>query len=275
MDVLSRLDLVFCVDLTSSMTAFISQARAHVRRILESLAALPDLDLSVALVGYRDHGFPEVLELHPFTRDVSALAAALERAQVVSHPSNTDSAEAVFTALDAALHLPWRQGAFRVVVLVGDAPPHACGANVGAFPDRFREHDPSGWDLDGITNQLEAEGIFLHALAMVPSVHPHHDAVLERAFRRLSISTGGTYQEARGANAAMSVVEALVKRTSVELAFDRQVFAALQARSLDERASPLLRASLAQQLRGTEASVSGALMRLRQRGLLPTGVSSG
>ena len=41
------------------------------------------------------------------------LVDVLSRAQVTSHPANTDSAEAVFTALDAALHLPWRQGAFR------------------------------------------------------------------------------------------------------------------------------------------------------------------
>jgi hypothetical protein len=272
MDMLSRLDLVFCVDLTSSMTSFIAQARAHVRRILEALSAVPQLDLCVALVGYRDHGFQNLLELQPFTRDVSALAEALERAQVGSHPSNTDASEAVFAALDAALRLPWREGAFRVAVLVGDAPPHACGADGGVYPDRFRDKDPSGWDLDGITNQLEAEGVFLHALAMVPSVHPQYDAVLERAFRRLSISTGGTYQAARNANGAMAVVEALVRRTSVELAFDRRVHTTLQALPVAERASPELRPALAKQLDSTELTVSGALMRLRQRRLLPVGV---
>lgn len=164
-DLLSRLDLVFCVDLTSSMTSFIAQARAHVRRILEALSAVPNLDLCVARVGYRDHGFHNLLELHPFTRDIASLAQALEQAQVVSHPSNTDASEAVFAALDAALRLPWREGAFRVAVLVGDAPPHACGADGGVYPDRFRDRDPSGWDLDGLTNQLESDGIFLHALA--------------------------------------------------------------------------------------------------------------
>jgi hypothetical protein len=269
---LSRLDLVFCVDLTSSMTAFISQARAHVRRILEALAALPDLDLCVALAGYRDHGFDKVLELHPFTRDIAAFAAAIDRAQVAGDPANTDASEAVFTALDAALKLPWREGAFRVAVLVGDAPPHACGADGGVYPDRFREKDPSGWDLDGITNQLEAEGIFLHALAMVPSVHPHYDVTLERAFRRLSISTGGTYQAARSADGAMSVVEALARRATVELAFDRRVHTALTALKLEERGSPGLRAALAKQLDSTEVHVSGSFMRLRQRRLLPEGV---
>jgi hypothetical protein len=272
LSLLSRLDLVFCVDLTSSMTSFISQARAHVRRILAELAALPDLDLSVALAGYRDHGFAQVLELHPFTKDTAALAAALDGAQVVSHPSNTDAAEAVFTALDAALQLPWRQGAFRVAVLVGDAPPHACGADDGVYPDRFRDKDPSGWDLDGITNQLEAEGIFLHALAMVPSVHPQHDATVERAFRRLSISTGGTYQTARSANGAISVVEALARRATVELALDRRVHGVLTALTFEERGSPAMRAALAKQLGTPEVDVSGSLMRLRQRRLLPEGV---
>jgi len=271
-DILSRLDLVFCVDLTSSMTYFIAQARAHVRRILDALAAVPDLDLSVALAGYRDHGFPELLEVHPFTRDVSALAAALDAALVYSHASNTDAAEAVFAGLDAALHLPWREGAFKVVVLVGDAPPHACGTRSGTYPDRFDTEDPSGWDLDGLANRLEADGIFLHALAMVPSVHPHYDGALERAFRRLSISTGGTYQSARGPDAALGVVEALVQRTSVEFAFDRQVHSALEALTVEERGSPTLRESLAKQLVSTEVTVSGALMRLRQRRLLPVGV---
>ncbi|MCY1018486.1 vWA domain-containing protein [Pyxidicoccus sp. MSG2] len=272
MDKLSRLDLVFCVDLTSSMTSFIAQARAHVRRILDALKAIPDLDLCVALSGYRDHGFPAVLEVHPFTRDVSALAKALDAAQVFSHASNVDAAEAVFAGLDAAAKLPWREGAFMVVVLVGDAPPHACGGDGGHAPDRFREKDPSGWDLDGLTNHLEAQGIFLHALAMVPSVHPHYDAALERAFRRLSISTGGTYQSARGPDAALAIVETLVQRTSVEFAFDRRVHGAIEALALDARGSSALRESLAKQLGSTEVIVSSALMRLRQRGLLPVGV---
>jgi hypothetical protein len=269
MDALSRLDLVFCVDITSSMTPFIDAARAQMLRILEELRGALGEGLRVAVVAYRDHGSEPLLETSPFGTSAEDTTAFLKSLLVRSAPSNTDSAEAVFTGLAACVALPWREGAYRTLVLVGDAPPHACGANAPPFPDRFPTGDPSGFDLDGMANRLEEEGIFLHALAMVPSLNRHHDAVLERAFERLAVSTGGSYRTPRTAEAAMEIVEVVSKRFLQELDLDRRLFAALGGGASGALAPEGARVTpLAKELACAEGDVNAGLMRLRQRRLL-------
>ena len=259
-DLLSRIDLVFCVDLTSSMTPFIEAARGHMFRILEGVRATPDVDLRVAIVGYRDHGSLAVTEVHPFTGKTSGTKRVLDGLQVKSPPENSDAAEAVFSGLVACFDLAWREGSYRIVVLVGDAPPHACGADAHPYPDRFKHGDPTGLSLDDVANRLEELGIFLHALGMVPSLTAHHDAVLERAFKRLAIGTGGAYHAARNADAAMSIVETIGARSLKHLEIDRMLHEAVKT----ERDVELL----AKKLDVSPDAVNAGLMRLRQRGLV-------
>lgn len=263
-DVLAQIDIAFCVDLTNSMTPFIEAARAQASRILDELRAAPDVDLRVAFVGYRDVGkLPkglEVVHVNGFTSETGTTKLALERAVIGSPADNTDAAEAVFSGLVACLNLPWRAGSYRIVVLVGDAPPHGCGATSSPYPDRF-EVDPTGLSLDDVANRLEAEGVFLYALGMVPSVTPNHDAVVERAFTRLAIGSGGAYHAARNGTAAMKIVELVSERCLAHLDFDRKLFALTRSELFDVDA-------FAKSLAATEDLVSKGLMRLRQRGLL-------
>jgi hypothetical protein len=264
MDALSRLDLVFCVDITSSMSPFIDAARVQMLRILDELSAAIGDGLRVAVVAYRDHGSEPLLETSPFGTSTKDTETFLKGLVVASAPTNTDSAEAVFSGLAACVALPWRDGAYRTLVLVGDAPPHSCGADAPPFPDRFPTNDPSGFDLDGMANRLEEEGIFVHALAMIPSLNRHHDHVLAKAFERLAVSTGGSYQAARTAEAAMGIVEVVSKRFLAELAFDRRLYAAIGGK---EAPAGERIASLAKELESTESEVNGGVMRLRQRKL--------
>jgi hypothetical protein len=259
---LAYLDVVFCVDITSSMTPFIVAARAHLERVLEALRANPEVDLRVAIVAYRDHGSLEVVELYPFAAASAETRQRLEALTVKSPPENTDSAEAVFSGLVACSELPWRAGAYRIVILVGDAPPHGCGATTAPYPDRFPDLDPTGLSLDDMANRLEEAGIFVHALAMVPSLNRHHDGFLETAFRRLGIGTGGAYHSAASGDSAMAVVEGISKKCLAHLDFDRRLHELLQRqRELEaEAAAPLLGAKI--------EDVHAGIMRLRQRGLL-------
>lgn len=269
MDALSRLDLVFCVDITSSMTPFIDAARAQMLRILDELRSALGDGLRIAVIAYRDHGSEPLLETSPFGTTAKKTEAFLKALEVRSGPTNTDSAEAVFSGLAACVALPWREGAYRTLVLVGDAPPHACGANAPPYPDRFPTADPSGFDLDTMANRLEEDGIFVHTLAMVPSLNRHHDAVLERAFERLAVSTGGSYRTARTAEAAMEIVEIVSRRFLQELGFDRRLFGALRGGAGSAVAPDGARViALAKELSSTEADVNAGLMRLRQRRLL-------
>lgn len=263
MDVVSQLDLCFCVDLTGSMGPFIDAARAQAGRILDALRASPDVDLRVAFVGYRDFGTIELLDVQPFASATAETKRALDAADVRSPAENSDAAEAVFSGLVACLALPWRPGAYRVVVLVGDAPPHGCGADSAPFPDRF-ETDPTGLSLDDMANRLEENGVFLYALGMVPSNTRNHDDVLVRAFTRLAIGSGGAFYQARTGDAAMEIVETISDRCVTHLDFDRRLLGRLEG---GDGAGPDL-AQVAKDLDVTMDVVNTGLMRLRQRGLV-------
>lgn len=254
-DTLSRLDLAFCVDLTGSMGGFIQAAREHMVSILDALRGSLGDGLRVAVVGYRDHCDAKTCEVRPFETNPRAVKATLDGLSVMG---GGDYPEAVFTGLAACLDLPWRAGAYRVVVLVGDAPPHGCGA----AGDSHAKRDPSGLDLDEVANRLEEAGIFVHALAMMPPGRADVEPVLERTFHRLSISTGGAFHDARGAAAAMAIVETIGHRFLADIAFDRTLHEVL----VQEAASDV--EALAKRLRTTPSDVNAGLMRLRQRKLI-------
>jgi hypothetical protein len=228
---LGQIDLAFCVDLTTSMTGFLAAARARMLDLLAGLRDAADAHLRVAVVGYQDYGRGGVaVRAHPFSPDPAGVRRVLDDLRVIPNADNTDAAEAVFAGLLACLdELEWRPHAVRLIVLVGDAPPHACGAAASPFPDRFPEADPSGQTLPGMSARVEEAGITLHALGMVPSVIPAHDAVTEACFTFLARSTGGTYRAARSSADALAVVKAIGQRAFGQLDFDRRLWARLTA----------------------------------------------
>src|SRR5262245_4547350 len=150
MDEVSQIDLAFCIDLTNSMAQFLTLAKAHVTDILAGLGEAAKAKLRVAVVGYRDYGKGQTpLELHPFTKSLKTARASVKKLRVKNPGStNTDAAEAVFGGLVTCIdELDWRPSAVRALVLIGDAPPHGCGATKGACPDRYADGDPTGETL--------------------------------------------------------------------------------------------------------------------------------
>lgn len=267
MDTLSRLDLAFCIDLTSSMSSFIQAARQRMESILDELQKPLGEGLRVAVVGYHDHCDKQLLEVAGFERSIPTIRKTLNGLKV---NGGGDGPEAVYSGLHACLELPWEPGAYRVVVLVGDAPPHACGGNGDSYP----KQDPSGYDLDQMANTLETEGVFVHALAMTHG----SDQVLERSFKRLSLSTGGSYSDAKDATGAMSVVQTITVRFLQDLDLDRRVKEAVERGVVErlQKASPVAEGEeppgraevLSKHLERPVQDIYGALMRLRQRRLL-------
>lgn len=256
---LSRLDLVFCVDLTGSMGGLITAARGHIGRVLDALKTELKDDLRVGLVGYRDHSDgPKLLQVEPLTTDVEKVRAAINDAKV---DGGGDAPEAVFAGLVRCLELPWAEGSYRVVLLIGDAPPHSVGAGGDSYP-----RDPTGYSLDDIANRMETEGLFVHALSLSP-----HDKVMESAFRRLSISTGGTYSDTTDPNAAMRMVETVTQQFLKDIDFDRKLLERLRlgvnvpVAKTDDDIVPTRDEVLAKVLDVPVQQIWGGMMRLRRR----------
>lgn len=261
LQLLSKLDLVFCIDLTSSMSGFIAAAKHHMTALLEGFAAQLDGGLRVAIVGYRDHcDGDRLLEVYPLEADLAKVAAAI-RGLAVS--GGGDAPEAVYTGLDACLALAWAPGSYRVILLVGDAPPHGVGCAGDSLP-----HDPTGYTIDDMANKLETEGVFVHALSMRPG-----DALLARSFQRLSISTGGGFHDT-SSSVVMAIVDGITRSLLADIDLDRKVLARLHEGvvvpapvSEDDRV-PSRAELLAKALRVEERDIHAAIMRLRRRRLL-------
>lgn len=114
------LDLVFCLDTTDSMINGIDALKSRLPAALSKrLADYPSFRLGI--VAYKDYFEEYLYKRFDFTRDIEAFAAELDSLQ---GGGGRDIPEAVFEGLYAALsEFPWAAQA-RLVVLVGDAPPH-------------------------------------------------------------------------------------------------------------------------------------------------------
>lgn len=263
---LSQLDLCFVVDCTSSMTPFIQAAQRQAETILTTLAAQANADMRFAVVGYRDRGHEPVCDVVPFARaEASAIRSALAILRAGAS-GNTDAAEAVFDGLVSASELVWRESALRVLVLVGDAPPHGCGAVGDMWPDRF-PNDPSGYSLETMSSSLERYGIAAFALAMVPSSIPAYDRITVDTFSSLARATGGIQRAATNPQGAMDVLHEIARRAFGDLDMDRRVFIELEdAGALTPGAPPVSPApAMASAMGVSQQDLERSIDRLKKR----------
>ena len=108
-----------------------------------------------------------------------------------------------------------------------------------------------------MANRLETEGVFVHALAMVPTPY---QAVLVKSFERLSVSTGGTMHQASTGDAAMAIVQRIAAQCLDDLDFDARLYELMKSGLTETDA-------LADALKVKNEHVWSGQMRLRQRRL--------
>jgi Mg-chelatase subunit ChlD len=120
-----RVEVVFVLDTTGSMSGLIRAAQEKIWSIANTLAqARHAPEISMGLVAYRDRGDAYVTAVVDLSSDLDSMYAKLMdfRAE-----GGGDGPEAVNEALEAAIHrISWSQdgSTYKVVFLVGDAPPH-------------------------------------------------------------------------------------------------------------------------------------------------------
>jgi len=118
-------DVVFALDTTGSMGGLIQAAKEKIWSIASTMAAAqPTPQIRMGLVAYRDRGDDYVTRVVDLTADLDSVYAALMQLEA---NGGGDGPEAVNQALDDAVNrVSWSQeaNAYKVVFLVGDAPPH-------------------------------------------------------------------------------------------------------------------------------------------------------
>ena len=120
---LNHLDVAMVVDSTGSMTTVIRWVQRDVAKLMRAFHLI-SYEPRLSIVFYRDHGDEYVVKPYPFTANAQALAKAIEG---VEAKGGGDVPEAVYEAIMlAVMKQRWSSGEFarRVVVVVGDAPPH-------------------------------------------------------------------------------------------------------------------------------------------------------
>ena len=120
-----RVEVVFVLDTTGSMSGLINAAQEKIWSIASTLAQAQQApEISMGLIAYRDRGDAYVTQVIDLNRDLDSMYAKL---MDFAADGGGDGPEAVNEALEAAMHrMSWSQdqSTYKVVFLVGDAPPH-------------------------------------------------------------------------------------------------------------------------------------------------------
>jgi Mg-chelatase subunit ChlD len=134
------IDLVFCIDGTSSMGEEMAAVRKSTERLMADLKSKCD-DLRVRLVVFTDHTETQVIREWAFTTNTAELQRSIETVQVAG---GGDTPEAVYTGLMTAINSQWRTGVQKLIVLIGDAPPNSSDpVKLGDVKRRALEVDPA------------------------------------------------------------------------------------------------------------------------------------
>ena len=133
-------EAVFVLDTTGSMGGLIQAAKDKIWSIASTLAAAqPTPIIRMGLVAYRDRGDDYVTRVVDLSPDLDRLQAELFQLQA---QGGGDGPESVNQALhEAVTRIGWGQDpdAYRVIFLVGDAPPHLDYANDVPYTESLKE----------------------------------------------------------------------------------------------------------------------------------------
>jgi Mg-chelatase subunit ChlD len=120
-----KIEVVFCLDTTGSMTKLIEGAKRKIWSISNQIAGgKPAPDLKLGLVAYRDKGDAYITKVFDLTDDLDAIHGHLMKFKA---EGGGDIPESVNQALDDAVNkIKWstHKETLRIIFLVGDAPPH-------------------------------------------------------------------------------------------------------------------------------------------------------
>jgi len=120
-----RIDVVFALDTTGSMSGLIEGAKQKIWSVASAMSdGQPTPLVRIGLVAYRDRGDDYVTRRFDLTDDIDSVYANL---QSLAAGGGGDTPESVNQALrEAVTRMSWSPGneVYRVVFLVGDAPPH-------------------------------------------------------------------------------------------------------------------------------------------------------
>ena len=145
------IDALFVLDTTGSMGGLIQTAKEKIWSIASTLASgQPAPEIRMGLVAYRDRGDDYVTRVLDLSPDLDRVHTALAGLQA---QGGGDGPEDVNQALHDAVHrVSWSQGpaTYKVIFLVGDAPPHLDYAQQVQYPEILAQARSRGIRVNAI-----------------------------------------------------------------------------------------------------------------------------
>lgn len=188
------LDVVVAIDSTGSMQQTIDSARDALDNIVAILAGIAP-KFRVGLVHYRDLG--ELTDgaqmLEPLTKDVEKVEKKLGR---LVAGGGGDFPERVEKGLALAFHrdMKWKRTANKVVVLIGDAPPHPEAIETAVELARRAHKDPGRVGRSGPSTGSKKKAIPPYITSAISI-----GGGASEAFRQIADAGGGAFAQMRGA----------------------------------------------------------------------------
>jgi hypothetical protein len=134
-----RIEVAFVLDTTGSMSGLIEGAKQKIWSVANQMAdGQPKPEIRIGLIGYRDRGDTYVTRRFDLTDDIDAIYAQLF---AFDADGGGDTPESVNQALhEAVTKFGWSdsQNVYKVIFLVGDAPPHMDYQDDVKYPDVVR-----------------------------------------------------------------------------------------------------------------------------------------
>jgi Mg-chelatase subunit ChlD len=135
-----RIEVVFVLDTTSSMSGLIDTAKEKIWSIATTMAQAEQApEIHMGLVAFRDRGDDYVTRVVDLSTDIDSMYATLMQFQAAGGGDGPESVNAALA--DAVGNISWSQdsSSYRVIFLVGDAPPHMDYFGETRYPAIVRE----------------------------------------------------------------------------------------------------------------------------------------
>ncbi|CAG8542953.1 7096_t:CDS:2, partial [Dentiscutata heterogama] len=154
-----NVDLCFVLDCTNSMDEHIAAAKDHILRVSNYVKNFnSDVKLWFGFCGYRDHcDGRNRLQILDFTNSHEEFKLYITK---VKAKGGKDIPEDVLGGLNAAItSMTWKNGT-RVLIHIGDAPPH--GRRFNKEMDEYPKGDPYGLTAEKVFEKMQSKNILYH-----------------------------------------------------------------------------------------------------------------
>ncbi|KAL4478574.1 hypothetical protein ABPG74_006809 [Tetrahymena malaccensis] len=159
----NQIDICFTVDTTDSMSQVFDQMKKSVENIMASVQ-IQKFNIKFGIVCYRDHPDQDYsygdrgLKFYFFTDQIKEVQQTIKGLRA---EGGGDIPENVICALyQSCQHLNWRKQSLKIIIHIGDAPPHGIEYGIKSKNERWTKHGcPCGKKRKDVSYALKSKNI--------------------------------------------------------------------------------------------------------------------